>query len=180
MAWRRTATRLAISAFLVFHLTATVDWIIPNSPLKQCLIPAFRPYMLPLGLWQAWWMFAPDPMGETAVLESEVIDAKGMRHIYEFPRVADLPWWKKLPRFRHPKFTCNLMIDEYANQRPFTARYVLRQIGLPPEAYPVHLSLYCRIKAPPPPGQPFTDPMARVRLHNLATYDFVSLDEVRP
>jgi len=39
-------------------------------------------------------------MGETAVLESEVIDANGMRHIYEFPRVADLPWWKKLPSAR--------------------------------------------------------------------------------
>ena len=55
-------------------------------------------------------------MGDTAVLESEVIDAKGMRHVYEFPRVADLPWWKKLPRFRHPKFTCNLMVDEYATR----------------------------------------------------------------
>jgi len=72
------------------------------------------------------------------------------------------------------------MIDEYANQREFTGRYVLRQMGLPPEAYPVRLSLYCQIKAPPPPGQPFTDPMARARLHNLGTYDFVSLDEVRP
>ena len=125
-------------------------------------------------------MFAPDPMGETAVLESEVIDAKGMRHVYEFPKVADLPWWKKLPRFRHPKFTCNLMIDEYASHRELAGRYVLRQMGLPPQAYPVRLSLYCKIKSPPPPGQPFSDPMARARLHNLGNYDFVALDEVRP
>jgi hypothetical protein len=180
LTWRRIATRLAISAFLVFHLTATLAWVIPDSPLKQCLMPVFRPYMLPLGLWQSWWIFAPDPMGETAVLESEVIDARGMRHIYEFPRVADLPWWKKLPRFRHPKFTCNLMLEEYATQRQFTGRYVLRQMGLPPEAYPVRLSLYCQIKAPPPPGQAFTDPKARARLYNVGTYDFVALDEVRP
>ncbi len=177
MAWRWTAARLAISAFLVFHLTATVVWNLPSSPLRQGLSPPLRPYMLPLGLWQSWRMFAPDPMGETAVLESEVIDAKGIRHVYEFPRIADLPWWKKMPRFRHPKFTCNLMLDEYANQRPFAAHYVLRQMGLPPEAYPVHVSLYCRINDPPPPGQPF-DPLARARLLNLATYDFVSLDEV--
>ena len=131
LAWRRIAGRLAISAFVVFHLTGTVVWNIPISPLRDCLIPAFRPYMLPLGLWQSWQMFAPDPMGDTAVLESEVIDAKGMRHVYEFPRVADLPWWKKMPRFRHPKFTCNLMVDEYATQREFTGRYVLRQTRAP-------------------------------------------------
>jgi len=180
LAWRWTAWRLAISAFVVFHLTATVVWNIPDSPLKQCLIPAFRPYMLPLGLWQSWWMFAPDPMGETVVLEAEVIDAKGMRHIHEFPRVADLPWWRKLPRFRHPKFTCNLLVEEYADQREFASRYVLRRLGLQPTAFPVHVSLYCKVKDPPPPGQPFTDPLARPRLHTLGTYDFASLDEVRP
>ena len=88
-------------------------WNVPNSPLRQRLVPAFEPYMLPLGLWQSWWMFAPDPMRVTAVLDAEVIDAHGMRHVYEFPRVAELPWWQKLPRFRHSKFTCNLMFEEY-------------------------------------------------------------------
>lgn len=180
MVSRWTAWRLAISTFLVFHLTATVVWNIPNSPLRQCLLPAFQRYMLPLGLWQSWWMFAPDPMRVTAVLESEVIDAQGMRHIHEFPRVAALPWWQKLPRFRHPKFTCNLMLDEFAVQREFTARHVVRQLAMKPEAFPVHVSLYCQIKEPPTPGQPFADPSAPVRLHSLGNYDFASIDEVHP
>jgi hypothetical protein len=177
--WRRLATRLAISAFLVFQLTATIIWNLPSSPLKESVIPLLRPYMLPLGLWQCWCMFAPDPMGDTALLESEVIDAKGTRHVYAFPKVADLPWWHKLTKFRHPKYTCNLMMDEYAPHRELAGRYVLRQMSLPPEAYPVHLSLYCKIKSPPPPGQWFSDPLARGRLHNLGTYDFVTPDEVR-
>ena len=66
------------------------------------------------------------------------------------------------------------MIDEYADQREFAASYVLRQTGLPLEAFPVHLSLYCHVKSPPPPGQPFSDPLARSRLCNLATFDFVA------
>ena len=49
--------------------------------------------MLPLGLWQWWAMFAPEPINETFVLDAEVIDAKGMRHIHEFPRIGDLPWY---------------------------------------------------------------------------------------
>jgi hypothetical protein len=178
--WRWTAKRLAISAFLVFHLTATVVWNIPDSPLRRWLTPAFQRYMLPLGLWQCWWMFAPDPMRVTAVLESEVIDAQGKRHIHEFPRVAGLPWWQKLPRFRHPKFTCNLMLDEFAAQREFTARHVVRQLAMKPEAFPVHVSLYCQIKEPPAPGQAIVEHSSPVRLHSLGNYDFASINEVKP
>ena len=157
MAWRWTAMRLAVSSFLVFHLTATASLESSRFSLKSKVLPAFRPYMLPLGLWQCWWMFAPDPMGDTAVLETEVIDAKGTRHVFEFTKVADLPWWKKLPKFRHPKFTCNLMMQEYAVQREFAARYALRQLNLPPEAYPARVSLYCRITPSPPPAQSSAD-----------------------
>ena len=61
---------------------------------------------------------------------------QGNVHVYEFPRVADLPWWKKLPRFRRPKFTCSRMVDEFATPREFTGRYVLRQLGLPLKPIP--------------------------------------------
>jgi len=177
---RWTAWRMAISTFVVFHLTATVIWNLPNSPVKLFLQPAFERYMLPLGLWQSWFMFAPDPMRVTAVLEAEVIDSHRMRHIHEFPRVADLPWWQKLPRFRHPKFTCNLRVEEYTLQREFTARHAVRQLRLKPEAFPVHVSLYWQIKDLPPPGQSFADPLARARLQVIGTYDFASIDEVHP
>jgi hypothetical protein len=180
VAWRWTAWRLAISAFVVFHLTATVIWITPASPLKQHVMPAFRCYMIPLGLWQAWSMFAPDPMRQTLLLESEVIDAQGMRHLYEFPSVADLPWWRKMPRFRHPKFAANLLVEEFVRQREFTARHVVRQLGLDSRAFPVHVSLYYQVKEPPPPGTGFADPLTPTRHYSLATYDFASLDEVRP
>jgi len=176
--WRWTARRLAISAFVLFHLTATLAWVIPISPLKSAIEPGFRYYMVPLGLWQSWWMFAPDPMRVTATLEAEVIDVKGMRHLFEFPRVADLSWWQKLPRFRHPKFTCNMMVEEYKPQREFTARHVLRQLRLRDDAFPVHVSLYTKLKEPPPPGQPYSDPLAIPRLHSIATFDFASNAEV--
>jgi hypothetical protein len=169
-----------ISAFVIFHLTATLVWVFPTSPVRLALEPVVRPYMLPLGLWQSWWMFAPDPMRVTATLESEVIDAKGMRHLFEFPKVAELPWWQKLPRFRHPKFTCNLMVDEYKVQREFTARHVVRQLRLRPEAFPVHVSLYCQIKEPPLPGQRYSNSLATPRLQAVGTFDFASPEKVLP
>jgi hypothetical protein len=72
------------------------------------------------------------------------------------------------------------MLAEYATERQFAGRYVLRQMGLPPEAYPARLSLYCQIKSAPPPGQAFADPLIPARLYNLANFDFVALNEVRP
>jgi hypothetical protein len=171
---------LAISGFVLFHLTATVVWNIPDSPLRRSMLPAFRPYMLPLGLWQSWWMFAPDPMSVTAVLDAEVIDARGMRHIHEFPRVAGLAWWQKLPRFRHPKFTCNLLSEEFTLQREFTARHAVRQLKIKPEHFPVRVSLYLEIKEPPPTGQDHADPLTPTRLQSLGSFDFASIDGVQP
>jgi hypothetical protein len=171
---------LAISAFVAFHLTATVIWMVPGCPLKQRLLPALAYYMIPLALWQSWSMFAPDPQNVSIVLEAEVIDARGMRHIFEFPSVADLPWWRKMPRFRHPKFASNLLSDEFVLQRQFTARHAVRRLGLDATAFPVHVSLYYQVTEPPPPGTGFADPMKPTRQHLLATYDFATLDEVRP
>jgi hypothetical protein len=179
MAWRWTAWRLAISGFVVFHLLGTLVWILPDSPLRKAVSPIYRPYMLPLGLWQSWWMFAPDPMTETALLEAEVIDAHGIRHLYEFPRIADLPWWKKLPRFRHPKFTCNLFVEEYGKLRKSAAGFAVHQLHLKPEQFPAHASLYCQVKDSPPPGRPYSDPLSPTRLSPLGTFEFASIEEVR-
>ncbi|QEH33556.1 hypothetical protein OJF2_20580 [Aquisphaera giovannonii] len=177
---RWTASRVLISAFVLFHITGTVVWIVPESPIRQQLIPCFRPYMLPLGLWQSWWMFAPNPMGATAEMEAEVIDAQGMRHLWEFPRVAGISWWRKLPLFRHPKFTCNMIEPEGTTQREFTARHAVRRLNLGPESFPVHTTLLCRVKEPPPPGKTRIEAPRPTQILVLGTYDFASYEEVHP
>jgi hypothetical protein len=136
--------------------------------------------MLPLGLWQWWAIFAPDPIRSTQVLEAEVIDAKGMRSVYEFPRMGDLPWWSKLPRYRNPKFTANMSSHEYVKQREFTARHAVRQLGLGTDSFPLTVSLYHKLKDPPPPGTGVSDPLAPTRIDMLDRVEFGSLQEVRP
>jgi hypothetical protein len=178
LARRWTALRLALSAYILFHLAATIAWVIPFSPLKAALMPKFRYYMLPLGLWQSWGMFAPDPLDCTITLESEVTDAKGMRHIHEFTKVADLPLWQKLPRFRHPKLTSNVQTEEYAPQREVVARHAVRSLGLGPESFPVIVSLYYQVTPPAPLGVGQSDPMTPTRMHHLAAYQFDDWSEV--
>lgn len=178
MAWRWNAWRLAISAYLVLHVTATLAWVVPPSPIKALLMPKFRYYMVPCGLWQSWGMFAPDPMSDTITLESEVIDAKGMRHAYAFAKIADLDWLSKMPKFRHPKLSANLLVEEYAPQREMVARHVARQLDIPADAYPVHVALFYQVKSPPPLGVGQSDPMAPARILNLAAFEFETWSEV--
>ena len=105
MSWRWTAWRAVISAFVLFHISALMIWTMPTCQIKERFSAPYYYYVLPLGIWQWWAIFAPDPIKDTLVLDAEVIDAKGMRHIHEFPRIGDLPWYGKLPRYRQPKFT---------------------------------------------------------------------------
>jgi hypothetical protein len=180
MAWRWTARRVVVSAFVIFHLSALILWTIPPCLIKERFQPPFRFYVLPLGLWQWWAIFAPDPVRNTLMLDAEVVDAAGMRHVYEFPRIGGLPWWQKIPRYRNPKFTVNMGMEEYAKHREFTARHAVRQLGLGAEAFPVWVSLYYVIKDVPPTGTGVSDPMAPTRIQVLDRFQFGSLKEVRP
>ncbi len=181
MNWRWIARRLVISAFVLFHLAALSLWTMPDCAIKSRFQEPFRYYVLPLGVWQWWAIFAPDPLRENRVMEAEVIDAKKLIHVFEFTRLGDLAWYEKLPRYRHPKFTDNMMSGgEYVKQREFTARYVIRQLGLGADAFPLTVSLYTKINDPPPPGTPSADPMTPPRVHMIERFQFASLEEVRP
>jgi len=180
LAWRWTARRLAISAFVVFHLSALIIWTIPPCAIKERFQTPYCYYVLPLGIWQWWAIFAPDPVRENQVLEGEVIDVKGIRHIYEFTKIGDLSWWDKTARYRNPKFTANMMNVEYAKQRELTARHVVRQLGLESDAFPLWVSLYVKVTGTPPAGTAVADPMVPTRIQMLERFPFASLKEVRP
>ena len=61
MDWRLATRRWLISSFLVLHISAVLVWVMPNCPIKQRAFNLAGCYILPLGIWQAWAMFAPDP-----------------------------------------------------------------------------------------------------------------------
>jgi hypothetical protein len=181
VAWRWTARRLAISAFIVFHLSALIIWTIPPCAIKDRFQGPFRYYVLPLGIWQWWAIFAPDPVKENQVLEAEVIDARKIIHIYEFTKIGDLSWWDKMSRYRNPKFTNNMMNGgEYAGLREFAARHAVRQLGLGNDAFPLCATLYAKLNGTPPPGTAVTDPMTPPRIQVLERFTFESAKEVRP
>jgi hypothetical protein len=176
--WAWTARRIAISAFVIGHLTATAIWITPRCPIRNRCYETLSYYMLPTGLWQYWNMFAPDPQGDSFTLEAEVKDVDGVRHRYAFTRIADYSWIAAIPKFRHPKFASNLGFDELEMNRKITSRYAVRELGLPPEAFPLDVELYFMCKVTPVPGGPPADGMLPPRPQHVANYHFSGHDEV--
>lgn len=180
MDWRWTARRLLVSAFLVVHLGATTLWVIPNCPLRERTFGLVSWYIMPLGLWQYWTMFAPDPMRLTYSLEAQVVDAQGLRYNFAFPRLAGYSAWQAIPRFRYPKYAANLAIGDFQEPRLFAARHVARSLELTADRYPLDVHLFYQIRDSPEPGGPLPDPMAPTRASLIGTFHIAKISEVRP
>jgi hypothetical protein len=175
------ARRVLVSTFLMFHISASVLFAMPTCPLRAWGFGLVRYYILPLGLWDAWTMFAPNPLTEVLTLEAELIDSRGLRYNFAFPRQADYSVWRGVPRFRHSKFAVNIA-DPDPDVDPLrlhAARHVARQLALPAEAFPADVHLLVRAQPMPPPGTAPSGPSPK-RTVPLGTFHFAKLSEVRP
>jgi len=180
--WRLTwaAKRAAISAFLLVHIAAVAIWNLPPCAIKSRGLPFSSRYVLPLGLWQYWGMFGPNPAMTTSLLEAAVVDNQGIVHRYAFPAMNDVPPWKAVWGYRHSKFSANLGGDEFRILREMTARHVVRQLGLPAGDFPVVVQLYYQVRETPPPGAPPADPAEAPKIAVIENYRFPDLAEVLP
>jgi hypothetical protein len=179
MMW--TLRRLAISAFVVGHLSAVTLWILPSCPIQHVSARAVACYLMPLGLWQYWGMFAPDPAVHSVTLEAAAVDAQGLLHTYLFPHEADRSRWDAALHYRHSKYAANFSLkQEFKAHREFAARHVLRQLKLPPSAYPVDVQLYYQVQLTPSPGGPPADPMTPREISPIETYRFPTPEEALP
>ena len=86
--------RLVISTFLLIHLVALVVYNIPACAIRDKLISFSVGYLYPLGLWQNWAMFAPNPVQSTLTLEALAVDKNGMMRNFAFPKMADFTYWQ--------------------------------------------------------------------------------------
>jgi hypothetical protein len=119
--------RVAISAFLLFHLLAITCWCLPiDSPLLGACRSAIRPYFLWAGLFQSWNAFAPAPKAVNSYVEAVVIYQDGSIRNWKFPRMEQLSLTERYYRERYRKFVENLKEDSSAPLWPDAARYVAR------------------------------------------------------
>ncbi len=176
------ARRLVISAFVIGHIGATLLWVMPQCPLRAKVIGPLCYYILPLGLWQCWTMFSPNPPVNAITLEADVVDRQGVHYSFAFPKQTDYSVWAAIPRYRYPKFAMNLTNNdpEVARNRMFAARHVVRQLGIPAEAFPINVSLvFYGLPCPPPGSLPSEIPPPK-NSESAGIYHFDTMNEVRP
>jgi hypothetical protein len=180
MDWRWTARRLLISLFLLVHIGATTIWVLPDCHLRRAAIGWVDLYVEPLGLWQYWTMFAPDPVRDSLAMEAEIVDARGLRYKFAFPRLRGYTTWEGIPRFRHSKYAANMVVDAFEKPREFAARHAARELNVPAEAFPIAVNLGFEVTITPPVGEPPVSGASPTRYQPIATYNFATLSEVRP
>jgi len=178
--WRWTARRIVISTFLIIHLSAVTIINLPASTLRQATIFPALCYLLPLGLDQAWGMFAPNPVQHSNTLEVMTVDTHGIQRTFVYPRMADFSIWEGIPRVRHSKFTSNVALERNAILREYSVRNAIRKLAIPADAFPVTAELYYQVIETAPLGEPSRDPMKLPIVQTVQTYRFPTLAEVMP
>jgi len=123
------SARLAINAFIVFHLFAIVTWCIPlDTPLTAAWRTVLKPYLAWSGLFQKWDMFAPDPSKLNGYINAVVTYPNGATSVWGFPRMEELGPGEKYVKERYRKYANdNLRLDMYAQLWPDAARYIARE-----------------------------------------------------
>jgi len=123
----QTIKRIAINAFLLFHIFAITCWCIPlDSPLIANFRDLIRPYMLWSGLFQGWDMFAPSPRNINSYVEAVIIFNDGRTQTCRFPRMEKLGLTERDFKERYRKFAENLQNDANSAVLPDVARRIAR------------------------------------------------------
>ena len=119
--------RLAINAFLMFHLLALTCWAIPfANPLTALARNAVRRYFLWAGLFQSWDMFSPLPKSSNIYVEAIVLYEDGDTRNWAFPRMELLNLKDRYFMERYRKFVENVNDDTHAALWPDAARFIAR------------------------------------------------------
>jgi hypothetical protein len=141
-----------LSCFVFYHLGAVLTWIVPSSELKTTFYQWAQPYMVGLGLWQAWNMFSPDPSNLNMHVHAAIGYADGTTHEYYLPRMDKLDYVSKYQAERFRKYVENVHEDANALYWPNLAQWIALQDQQITHKSPVSIQLIRTWWNVPPPG----------------------------
>lgn len=175
-------SKVAISAFIVFHWACVLAWLWPNpSVLKSFLMGIGLPgqrqgvaatYLFHTAQHQDWAMFAPNPLQINRYVAATVTYRDGRQADLNLPRLSQLNWLDCWIEKRYRKYQHRLAEEPVAAFREDFARYAARRMADPANP-PVRVVVY-EYQSPIPrhdrPRQPaWTDYTAILRDHAVFT-----------
>lgn len=145
--------RAALNVFIAVHVTFLVVWGLPSSLFRTRLCEPITSYMIYLGLWHSWSMFAPTPLATHFDVRAQVAYQDGSTNEWIAPRMEELPLWERVPKERYRKWRERIRIDEYMSIWDDTARFVARRMNTNPTNPPVEVKLTRYWVDIPPPNK---------------------------
>ena len=145
--------RLLLSAFILFHIVATLLWVMPRSELHNRVRSLTWNYVSHVGLWQHWGMFAPQPSNLNAYLSAVITYQDGSQQEWTWPRMAELDLVAKYPKERYRKFAEYARMDTFAFMWPSLAHYAAEVNAGDPANPPVQVQLWRHWWFVPPPPE---------------------------
>lgn len=112
-----------------------------------------RWYVEPLGLWQYWDMFAPDPLRKDYYFDAAIQYQDGTTKSVEFPRIKNMPLLEKYYKERYRKYGERVHDSDYQYLWPTWAQWMATQATLDKSNPAVGLNLQKKWRDVPPPSQ---------------------------
>lgn len=128
------------------------EWLVYWNDTYVKKWPPISVYLKISGFWQYWDMFAPNPSHTDTWGDAVVVYKDGSTKRYAYPRMYDLPLWKKFLQERYRKFFERAGSDDYYFLWPsFGLRIALLNDNQ--KNPPVEVRLYRHFRQVAEPGQ---------------------------
>jgi hypothetical protein len=151
--------KILVHAFVLFHLFAMAAWSFTSpvslDPLHKALRSRLGPYVIGLGLTQAWTMFAPNPPMDNAYVEAEVTFSDGSQTAWPFSQLQRPGFLQGHHRERLYKWSAQRLWSGKTNVvlARAAAQFVARQVERRPDNPPRRVELIRYTKPIPPPSK---------------------------
>jgi hypothetical protein len=150
-----------LKLFVAFHVIAITSWSLPKSapgvlngaaePVGLDWLPYYndkyvrvspaQQYILALGLWQSWDMFAPNPTHKDVWCDAVIKHRSGRESVYRYPRVYDQGYFGKYAKERYRKYYERAHLNMYSWMWEPFAQHIARLSNSDPGDPPVEVLL---------------------------------------
>jgi hypothetical protein len=169
--------RAALNCFISLHFAALFFWGLPDGPFRNHMARPFEKYVVYMGLWHIWGMFAPAPLNINFDVRATVKYQDGSTAEWIAPRMEELPIWQRASKERFRKWRERIRSEEYSMIWNDTARWIARQMNTKPNNLPVQVTMTRWWVDIPPPilNRDYQPPVKRANWVNSFTYSVCAI-----
>jgi hypothetical protein len=164
--------RATLNVFIAFNFAALFFWGLPDGPFRKYTARPFEKYVVYMGLWHIWGMFAPKPLDINFDVRATVKYQDGTTKEWIAPRMEELPIAQRVPKERFRKWRERIRSEEYMMIWDDTAHWIARQVHRNPQNPPVEVKMARWWTEIPPPDlkQDYQPPIKNVTFKKSYTY----------